>query len=267
MRQPGPLRCAALGPELTLADPQACVAFSEPGASCGGMAPPNYQTRCAPTLECVNSMGPMVMDAPGSCAEACPIAASSPIAAREQRDSWGNCIAAGCSNWFDGCNACTSTNGMQTCTEMFCAQPTGPAECRDAPATLIKPTAAAADECCTNHRRVLGLCAPPAGCCRGITAECVACNQGCSVEAYCGPAGPGYTSGVCAQVSDAYAAHPVAPQPVGVPEGCMAWFDGCNTCERDSATGSMGCTMMYCFAPESTACRGWAVGYGDGKGH
>ena len=88
-------------------------------------------------------------------------------------------------------------------------------------------------------------------------------------ESYCGPGGPGYTSGICAAISDEFAAGPADPVPddgtMGAPEGCTTWFDGCNTCQRDGPTGRMGCTMMYCFAPAPSECRGWAVGYG--KGH
>lgn len=240
-------------------------AFAREGESCGGMM---MQARsCAPGLECANSAGPMIADAPGTCSQPCP-AVSGGVA---QRDQWGNCIAAGCRTWFDGCNTCTSSGGRQMCTEQFCAQPTGPAECRDAAAPAGPAVVDGHDgaPCCTVQMRARGECSPSGVCCRGMTAECIACSQGCSVESYCGPGGPGYTSGICAAVSDEFAAGPADPVPddgtMGAPEGCTTWFDGCNTCQRDGPTGRMGCTMMYCFAPAPSECRGWAVGYG--KGH
>merc|ERR1719424_1019107 len=53
------------------------------------------------------------------------------------------------------------------------------------------------------------------------------------------------------------------PMPTGgAPEGCTTWFDGCNTCGRDSPTVPMACTMMACFRQGNPECRGWAVGYG-----
>ena len=38
-----------------------CVDFAPAGSTCGGMMPPNMQTRCEPGLECVNTMA-MMMD-------------------------------------------------------------------------------------------------------------------------------------------------------------------------------------------------------------
>jgi hypothetical protein len=115
--------------------PKECVAFSPAGSSCGGMMPPNMQSRCAPELECVNTMA-MMMDAPGTCGPACP--SDSP-----GRDQWGNCIEAGCQTWFDGCNTCTDS-GM-SCTEMWCDS-RGTAECRDS-------AAGSADQCAACQAR------------------------------------------------------------------------------------------------------------------
>ena len=98
--------------------PKECTAFSPAGISCGGMMPPQFQTRCAPGLECVNTMA-MMMDAPGTCGPACPTTSMG-------RDQWGSCIDAGCQTWFDGCNTCTDGS----CTEMWC-DTRGTAECRD----------------------------------------------------------------------------------------------------------------------------------------
>ena len=51
--------------------PKECVKYSDNGESCGGYTLPNYQNRCNPLLECVNTLGPMVADAPGTCFKPC----------------------------------------------------------------------------------------------------------------------------------------------------------------------------------------------------
>ena len=50
---------------------------------------------------------------------------------------------------------------------------------------------------------------------------------------------------------------------VAVPEGCVSWFDGCNTCTvKDGVIG--GCTKMACKSQVSeAACRTFAPGFGE----
>jgi hypothetical protein len=188
--------------------PKACVAFSPAGTGCGGMMPPNYQTRCAPGLECVNTAGPMIADAGGTC--------GAPCANNGQRDAYGNCIDAGCTTWFDGCNTCTGGAGRQSCTEMFCGRPTGQAECRDAPdGARGRPGAAGAAD------------AEEINCCGGGSAcgfqHCAALGagqEGC-VRPWAMPNGMSFDT-------DCDAAAPAAPatDDMGAPEGCTTWFDG-----------------------------------------
>merc|ERR1719253_229296 len=99
----------------------------------------------------------MMMDAPGTCSPPCAPDSGG-------RDQWGNCIDAGCTTWFDGCNTCTrdepspaqlaasrnpvSVGGMgmrggMSCTEMWCDQ-RGTAECRDGQGTA---SGGAGDRC------------------------------------------------------------------------------------------------------------------------
>ena len=47
--------------------PKECVKYSKEGDSCGGYTLPSYESRCHPSFECVNTMGPMIADAPGQC--------------------------------------------------------------------------------------------------------------------------------------------------------------------------------------------------------
>lgn len=50
---------------------------------------------------------------------------------------------------------------------------------------------------------------------------------------------------------------------VAIPEGCISWFDGCNTCMvKDGVIG--GCTKMACKIQISeAACRAFAPGFGQ----
>ena len=89
------------------------------GGTCGGFMPYGMAGICDDDLECVYTMGPMIADAPGTCQPLCSTT----------RDQWGNCIEAGCSSWFDGCNTCSIQN--QICTEIACYDTRENAECRD----------------------------------------------------------------------------------------------------------------------------------------
>ena len=60
-----------------------CVPFSNEGDPCGGYTVPWAQARCLPDLECVNSVEPMVADAPGTCMIPCKPGST--------RNSYGNC--------------------------------------------------------------------------------------------------------------------------------------------------------------------------------
>ena len=101
-----------------------CVNYALENDSCGGFTLANMQNICSPSLECVNTMGPMIADAPGICKPFCPN--------NERRDEYGNCITNGCQTWFDGCNSCQiGKNGVYiACSRMFCEKPQT-AECRD----------------------------------------------------------------------------------------------------------------------------------------
>ena len=101
-----------------------CVNYSLENDSCGGFTLANMQNICSPSLECVNTMGPIIADAPGICKPFC--------SNNERRDEYGNCITNGCQTWFDGCNSCQiGKNGVYiACSRMFCDKPQT-AECRD----------------------------------------------------------------------------------------------------------------------------------------
>ena len=95
--------------------------------TCGGYTPPEFQTRCLDNLECVNTMGPMIADAPGQCLERCQM--------NELRNEYGICIYPtnavtipdNCATWYDGCNTCQVTNGRaDICTMMYCFRQSDP---------------------------------------------------------------------------------------------------------------------------------------------
>ena len=80
------------------------------GSSCGGFVPYGMMSVCAAGLECANTMGPMIADAPGTCLPIC----------NTIRDNWGNCVDDGCEHWYDGCNQCNVVNNILECTEKMC---------------------------------------------------------------------------------------------------------------------------------------------------
>ena len=104
-------------PTLNVLDsPKTCVRYSQRDETCGGMTMANHQNRCHPTLECVNTMGPMIADAPGRCLEHC--------LTNQHRDLYGNCIDLNCREWYDGCNTCQiGESGQLACTEKYCRTP------------------------------------------------------------------------------------------------------------------------------------------------
>jgi len=68
---------------LDIDGPKECVPYSNEGESCGGYTLPANQMRCSPELECANTVGPLIADAPGNC--------MSPCKPSYTRDSYGNC--------------------------------------------------------------------------------------------------------------------------------------------------------------------------------
>tara|TARA_Y100000389_G_scaffold64682_1_gene60757 strand:+ start:8818 stop:9822 length:1005 start_codon:yes stop_codon:yes gene_type:complete len=88
--------------------------------TCGGYTLPEFQTRCLDHLECVNTMGPMIADAPGQCKEPC--------LSDENRNQYGECVSLtpiripdNCATWYDGCNTCQVRDGRaEICTMMYC---------------------------------------------------------------------------------------------------------------------------------------------------
>ena len=125
--------CRSVDPEIdNCGCPTGCpITNCEPnvvseGNSCGGFVPYGMQSICDNGLECVNTMGPMVADAPGTCLPIC----------NTIRDNWGNCVDEGCEHWHDGCNQCNIENNNLQCTERMCYVPDN-AHCIDGNPNII----------------------------------------------------------------------------------------------------------------------------------
>jgi hypothetical protein len=113
--------------------PKVCVSYSTTGQLCGGYTLPSNENRCHPSLECVNTMGPYVADAPGNCMFPCNLGSI--------RDEYGNCNVKTtsisdcpdvmcdmyCENGFqkgdNGCNICSCDDGCSIpyseCNNLF----------------------------------------------------------------------------------------------------------------------------------------------------
>ena len=45
-----------------------------------------------------------------------------------------------------------------------------------------------------------------------------------------------------------------------IPEGCVSWYDGCNTC-RIMSHRLLGCTRMMCIESNTPFCRSYSDGH------
>ena len=89
------------------------------GGSCGGFRRPGFATICEDGLECVNTMGPLIADAPGTCQTLCNTRRGVDGVCEEEDSS--AVIPWNCASWYDGCNTCSVTEGvLGGCTLMMC---------------------------------------------------------------------------------------------------------------------------------------------------
>ena len=77
-------------PVLSINYAKDCYRYSNEGDTCGGYTSPMYESRCHPTLECVNTKTdyrpsiPILADSPGTCMKLCPL--------NTYRNAYGSCI-------------------------------------------------------------------------------------------------------------------------------------------------------------------------------
>lgn len=207
---------------------------------------------------------------------------------------------AGCTEWFDGCNTCGCDGPGQitACTEMWCSMPETP-QCyswdgEDMEWDMYDTTTTSPKPLITSDPMMMSTTTPlPRMCCRAMTADCMSCSLGVTVEEYCGsnPDTVGCGTGDMVQIDD-------GPMMLGgnqddngcildagyewceskgyclrsweedcpngngedvqaCPEGCTTWFDGCNTCTCNGVGQVGGCTRMFCSEPETPQCYGF----------
>ena len=92
-------------------------------------------------------------------------------------------------------------------------------------------------EYCRLHPETQGCPLPPEErlCCRAMTADCLSCNLDISIEEYC-----------------RLRPDTVGCPLLGCPQDCSRYFDGCNKCR--CSDGLARCTKMFCAEPTAFVC-------------
>jgi len=92
------------------------------GGTCGGFMHPGLgvATICEDGLECVNTMDPLIADAPGTCQILCNSHRGTDGICEEDVDML-SVVPWNCAVWYDGCNSCSVSEGvLGGCTLMMC---------------------------------------------------------------------------------------------------------------------------------------------------
>jgi len=102
---------------------------------------------------------------------------------------------------------------------------------------LACPAGQTVQEYCRLHPETQGCPLPPEErlCCRAMTADCLSCNLDLSVEEYC-----------------RLRPDTVGCPLLGCPQDCSRYFDGCNKCR--CSDGLARCTKMFCAEPTAFVC-------------
>ena len=222
---------------------------SDEGGICGGMMPQNMRHICNKNLECVNTHGPMIADAPGSCRPRCPTS----------RDPWGNCIPSNCEVWNDGCNTCVfEKNHLQRCTERMCLDTKHSAKCERYSTNesdffkcseYLSELGRLDEVCCANKRNCLeGIptrCSPEcASFINLLFSNCDGLVKQTGLDKRIG----------WSQFHEKCIATTGIAKNKKIPLNCALWFDGCNTCQVLQGKPTM-CTKRVCLRMEEPACR------------
>jgi len=228
------------------------VRLSKDGEVCGGFTRTPY--KCDKGLECVNTHGPMVADAPGTCHAIC----------KTKRDSWGNCVPHNCELWYDGCNNCEVDEDKKTlgCTKKMClsvlgtprcerystGKPTGDTfvKCDDFEKHLTKIN----EVCCAGNICTGGF---PKTCSRECSSIVNVLFKDCSENLE--------KTGLSSQAG--WKAFELACRVKGddgiskkIPNNCASWYDGCNTCTVRKGKVNM-CTIMMCIRQGPSYCKSY----------
>ena len=156
-------------------------------------------------------------------------------------------IPANCISWNDGCNTCRVVNGViGGCTEMMCRQQGTPFciayDYSATPTVVDKPTAppavaelAQASFCEDSRPQLCRMMCQPPSCPMG---QCAMRTDSCCEFTCQAPTPP----------------EPPAPASTPtIPDGCVSWHDGCNTCMVQNGQVT-ACTMMMCFEQVMPHC-------------
>lgn len=221
--------------------------LSKEGEICGGMLPPEMIHKCGPKLECVNTHGPMIADAPGTCHPRCPTL----------RDQWGNCVPSNCEVWDDGCNTCQKKGNQLICSKRMCFDTPHSAKCdrystNDADffkcSKYLGEIKRLDDVCCADEGSCIdGLptkCSPECASivnllftnCEGLIKQ-TGLDQRLGWDVF---------HGLCKKTGG-------SPHKK-IPKNCALWFDGCNTCRINNGRIEM-CTKRMCLRLEEPSCR------------
>lgn len=225
--------------------------ISKEGEMCGGMLSDPHQ--CVNGLECVNTRGPMIADAPGVCHPKC----------ETFRDSWGECVPKNCDIWNNGCNVCKiKDNKLTECSENKCMEKKHQGKC-DSYSTSkpIKDTFAECNNLYDLISRMNKVC------CANEGGECkTSFPQRCSAE--CSSIvnvvfkdckeltkhiGLDKESG-WVDFMDKCKKHDTNDIDIKIPEKCSTWYDGCNTCSIRDGKINM-CTMRMCIRKGNPYCK------------
>ena len=230
--------------------------ISKEGEVCGGMLPELAHT-CAKPLECVNTKGPLIADAPGSCKPKCPT----------KRDAWGNCVPKNCEIWSDGCNTCHfKDNKLTDCSEKKCFDVSHKAKCERYStnendffhcAKYLDELSKINEVCCAGEKG--GTCSNgfPEHC----SPECAStinllfndCEELLKVTGLDKQKGWPEFAGKCKKTSGNHGKKVI-------PKNCATWFDGCNRCSVNDGKVRF-CTRRACLRLEEPAC----VNYHNGN--
>jgi hypothetical protein len=234
---------------------------SKEGEVCGGMMRPAHT--CQKPLECVNTKGPMIADAPGTCKTKCPTT----------RDAWGNCVPKNCEIWSDGCNTCHFKNNKLTgCSEKLCYDVKHEAKCETYSTTeseffhcskYLDELSKINPVCCAGEKGGTCLNGFPSTC----SPECASimnllfnnCDDLLKVTGLEKEKGWSTFSGKCKKTSGGHG-------NVKIPDNCATWYDGCNTCSVTDGKVKF-CTRRACLRLGTPACRGYHNGQGTQREH
>jgi len=267
--------------------PKECVLFSNEGESCGGYTLPSHQSRCFPSLECANVMGPMIADAPGQCMRSCET--------NTIRDSYGNCnqIRGGvmepglmvhspsvpvlthcepcqpptpCPMPAPGCNYTPEVPD-----DCGCITGCGRIDCY-AIDPMVDPSAgipvAAGGRCSS------GFCENPSDCPQCVTGSTCIVQPGMMCAGTCyGTCSmpPSVPVPVCSDVmcmmycnngyvKDNNGCDICQCSVNNIPINCISWYDGCNTCTALNGVIN-SCTKLMCFINDVAYCLEYTNGH------